>query len=48
MERAEEHSNAFKRMAAFNNPEFYKLKSVIKIWAEAYKTISSFYYRGHQ
>lgn len=30
MEQAEEHSNAFKRMAAFNNPEFYKLKSVIK------------------
>lgn len=28
MERAEEHSNAFKRMAAFNNPEFYKLKSL--------------------
>ena len=30
MERAEEPSNAFKRMAAFHNPEFHKLKSVIK------------------
>lgn len=47
MEQAEECRNAFKRMAAFHNPEFHKLRS-LKIWGEAYKTISSFYYRGHQ
>lgn len=30
MKQAEECRNAFKRMAAFHNPEFHKLKSFIK------------------
>lgn len=50
MERAEEHSNAFKRMAAFHNPEFHKLKSlsmlISKCFDHYFQFMLRFYIQG--